>query len=336
MKIVWSLATLALVLPFAGACSRTFPQTEPVPQSEPPVVDRACLVAIAADPGGDHDIAALQENLRAHRDAARAAEHLGYRFIARARLSNDTGDYTVAEQAAACLESIVPDEPAALAPPRSRAAPDAPLQRGGGDRPPPGGGTRVRPRLRPPRRRADGAGARGGGCGRLPEDDRPQAVLPVLYPRGASSMAQGRPRRRHRDDERRRQGAPARAIASPSPGPTRGSRCTSCSAAAWPMRSGWPTRRCSSFPTTRRRSSRGAASSLPRTGTPLPPGRWNARRASTLSLNTSGRSPTRCECWTGRTRPRRSRRSWPETDPPATLARSRSTSRRGARTATRP
>ena len=108
MKIIWSLATLALVLPSAGACRR------PVSQSEPPVVDRACLVAIAADPGGDRDIAKLQENLREQRDAARAAEHLGYRFIARARLSNDPGYYKVAEQAAACLESIAPNEPAAL------------------------------------------------------------------------------------------------------------------------------------------------------------------------------------------------------------------------------
>ena len=44
----------------------------------------------------------------------RAAEQLGYRFISRARLTNDPGFYKVAEQAAACLESIAPGEPAAL------------------------------------------------------------------------------------------------------------------------------------------------------------------------------------------------------------------------------
>ena len=52
--------------------------------------------------------------MREHRAPARAAEHLGYRFVARARLSNDPGYYKVAEQAAACLESITPNEPAAL------------------------------------------------------------------------------------------------------------------------------------------------------------------------------------------------------------------------------
>jgi tetratricopeptide (TPR) repeat protein len=69
---------------------------------------------MAADSGNDSDIAKLQQDLREHRGAARAAEHLGYRFIAMARLSNDTGYYKVAEQAAACLESVAPSEPAAL------------------------------------------------------------------------------------------------------------------------------------------------------------------------------------------------------------------------------
>jgi hypothetical protein len=58
----------------------------------------------------DHDIADLQQDLRDGRAPARAAEQLGYRFIARARLSNDSGFYKVAEQAAACLESYQPDD----------------------------------------------------------------------------------------------------------------------------------------------------------------------------------------------------------------------------------
>src|SRR5262245_6472908 len=108
MRVRWSLTTIALVLPFAASCGRT------VPQPESPRPDRACLVAIAADPGGDTDIAALQQDLREHRSAARAAEQLGYRFVARARLTNDPGYYKVAEQTSACLESLAPNEQAAL------------------------------------------------------------------------------------------------------------------------------------------------------------------------------------------------------------------------------
>jgi tetratricopeptide (TPR) repeat protein len=110
MKAIWA-ATIALMFPFAGACSRTMPQAD---QSKSTSLNRACLVAISADPGDDKDIAKLQQDLRERRAAARAAEHLGYRFIARARLSNDPGYYKVAEQAAACLESITPNQPAAL------------------------------------------------------------------------------------------------------------------------------------------------------------------------------------------------------------------------------
>ena len=90
-----------------------FPQSDPFLNQNPlPSIGRVSSRS-PPTPAVTDDIAKLQEDLRAHRDAARAAEHLGYRFIARARLSNDTGDYKVAEQAAACLESIVPDEPAA-------------------------------------------------------------------------------------------------------------------------------------------------------------------------------------------------------------------------------
>ena len=108
MKVIWSLTTVALLLPLAASCRQTIPPTE---QTR---LNRACQVAIAADPGNDNDIAKLQQDLREGRGVARAAEHLGYRFIARARLSNDTGYYKVAEQAAACLESVAPSEPAAL------------------------------------------------------------------------------------------------------------------------------------------------------------------------------------------------------------------------------
>ena len=108
VKVIWPLMAIALVLPLAASCRRTIPP--PTSKS----LERACLVVIAADPGPDRDITKLQQDLREHRSPARAAEYLGYRFVARARLSNDPGYYKVAEQAAACLEAIAPKEPAAL------------------------------------------------------------------------------------------------------------------------------------------------------------------------------------------------------------------------------
>ena len=109
MKLRWSV-TIAVVLPLMLACDRPTPPRD----ANVPDLDRACMVVSAADPGNDADIRKLQGDLRERRTRARAAEQLGYRFVARARLSNDAGLYKVAEQAAACLESIEPDDPAAL------------------------------------------------------------------------------------------------------------------------------------------------------------------------------------------------------------------------------
>ena len=109
MKMIWSLATIALVLPFAGACSRTRPSIRtPCRRSGVSRRDRR-------QPWRRHATSRRsRKTCASSATPARAAEQLGYRFIARARLSNDAGYYKVAEQAAACLESIVPDEPAAL------------------------------------------------------------------------------------------------------------------------------------------------------------------------------------------------------------------------------
>jgi len=107
MKAISTATALALLL-FTQGCR----QNHPVAAHE--VQDRACLVTITAGSGHDSDIAKFQEDLREHRAPARAAEQLGYRFISKARLTNDAGFYTVAEQAAACLESIQPADPAAL------------------------------------------------------------------------------------------------------------------------------------------------------------------------------------------------------------------------------
>ena len=107
MKAMSTAAVLGLLFLVPG-CRRTGPV------AANPVQTRACLVTIAAGSGEDTQIAKLQEDLREQRAPARAAEQLGYRFISKARLTNDAGFYTVAEQAAACLDSIQPADPAAL------------------------------------------------------------------------------------------------------------------------------------------------------------------------------------------------------------------------------
>jgi tetratricopeptide (TPR) repeat protein len=103
MRTTSAAAVLAALLLNQG-CSR---QTQP---AEPAVQSRACQVAITATAGGDKDIAKLQADLREGRAPARAAEQLGYRFISKARLTNDAGFYTIAEQAAGCLDLVQPGE----------------------------------------------------------------------------------------------------------------------------------------------------------------------------------------------------------------------------------
>ena len=108
MTLTRSAAAIAALLPLTAACSRA------AASPEAPRLDRSCALAVAAPAAGDVEIAKLQEDLRERRGGVRAAEQLGYRFVARARLSNDPGGYVMAEQAAACLESMQPNEPAAL------------------------------------------------------------------------------------------------------------------------------------------------------------------------------------------------------------------------------
>jgi tetratricopeptide (TPR) repeat protein len=108
MQVGWPLLTVVCLLPLVAACHRPTHEAVTAP------LDRACAVAVAAEAGGDHAIATLQDDLRAWRSPARAAESLGHRFIARARLTNDPGYYTVAEQAAICLETVRANSPEAL------------------------------------------------------------------------------------------------------------------------------------------------------------------------------------------------------------------------------
>jgi tetratricopeptide (TPR) repeat protein len=110
MKVCCSFA-VALTLPFVQACSRT---SQAADAKDLATLDRACRVAAAAGAAGDPGIAPLQQALRERRGPSRAAEQLGYRFIARARLSNDAGFYTLAEQAALCMASVDQADPAAL------------------------------------------------------------------------------------------------------------------------------------------------------------------------------------------------------------------------------
>src|SRR5688572_6541007 len=109
MRILWAFGA-ALALPFSQACTGTSPSA----QTDAKPLDRSCRVAIAASAGADPEIPKLQQALRDQRQPARTAEQLGYRFIARARLSNDPGFYTLAEQTAVCMDSIEPGDPAAL------------------------------------------------------------------------------------------------------------------------------------------------------------------------------------------------------------------------------
>lgn len=108
MRVV-SMTAATVVVCLAAACSRT--PSHP-PSTPPPTLDASCQSVVATRAADDRDITRLQEDLRRRRDA-RVAEQLGYRFVARARLSNNAGNYAVAEQAAACVESITPNEPAA-------------------------------------------------------------------------------------------------------------------------------------------------------------------------------------------------------------------------------
>jgi tetratricopeptide (TPR) repeat protein len=110
MRVTWCLTLVSASLLAAG-CNRVASPVEPAPQS---ALSRPCLLVASANGAGDKEIGRLQDDLRGRREGARAAEHLGYRFVSRARLSNDPGLYAVAEHAASCVESFAPGEPAAL------------------------------------------------------------------------------------------------------------------------------------------------------------------------------------------------------------------------------
>lgn len=103
---------LTLLLALLSACTR--PQSAPSTGSETP---GSCAVALAPGPEQterDREIARIQQEGRGGTHAKQALERLGYLYVARARVSNDPGDYKLAEMAAECLEARYPGEPGGL------------------------------------------------------------------------------------------------------------------------------------------------------------------------------------------------------------------------------
>ena len=136
MKVrMFVCAGLMLALTQALGCQRTATPSatasKPGGTTSPTVAPDPCVVALAPAAGDQAKDAAIS---RAQLDAAspahdRAAlERLGYLYIARARLSNNPGDYTLAEKAAACLETRYPRRGFSLAAARSRPSSAPPIQ----------------------------------------------------------------------------------------------------------------------------------------------------------------------------------------------------------------
>jgi tetratricopeptide (TPR) repeat protein len=122
MKVqMFVCAGLMLALTQALGCQRTTTPPAAAHRSagttSPTAAPDPCVVALAPAAGeATRDAAIARAQLAAGspaRDRA-ALERLGYLYVARARLSNNPGDYTLAEKAAACLEARYPDEAAAL------------------------------------------------------------------------------------------------------------------------------------------------------------------------------------------------------------------------------
>jgi tetratricopeptide (TPR) repeat protein len=110
----WTSSSAAVVMAALSAAGCAGSETAAAPA--PATIVASCAAALA--PGAERDdrdraIARLQQQARSPASDA-AIERLGYAFVARARVNGDPGDYTLAEQAAACLESRRPADPAAL------------------------------------------------------------------------------------------------------------------------------------------------------------------------------------------------------------------------------
>ena len=188
MRTVWTF--VFLIATAAGSACRGVPGAIEPPAAS--AADDSCQVATAAVADGplSKEIATLQTRAAGSPGAEAALEQLGYTFVARARLRTTKASTTRRCDAASCLER------------RSPSNHQARLLRGHVLHQQHGSARRKRlpgtssPRVAPrstcaARRRADGAGTVDGGRRGLPAHDRPEAVLPVVRPRGASSLARG-------------------------------------------------------------------------------------------------------------------------------------------------
>ena len=122
MKVqMFVCAGLMLALTQALGCQRTATRSatasQPAATISRSVAPDPCVAALApaaGDKARDAAISRAQLDARSPAHDRAALERLGYLYVARARVSNNPGDYTLAEKAAACLEARYPDEAAAL------------------------------------------------------------------------------------------------------------------------------------------------------------------------------------------------------------------------------
>jgi tetratricopeptide (TPR) repeat protein len=109
-----SVVLILLVCTVAATVSCRQPRA-PLVRSD--VAPAACTVALAPatqQSETDREIARLQEQARRAPNQKQALEQLGYRYVARARVANDPGDYKLAEKTAECIESTSPEDASAL------------------------------------------------------------------------------------------------------------------------------------------------------------------------------------------------------------------------------
>lgn len=107
------LPGLLLSLIVVGACERKQEATTATTATTPD----SCTVALArGQDWNDRDraIARAQQEARDSSRTRDALERLGYLYVARARVNNDAGDYTLADMAATCLAASYPGDAGAL------------------------------------------------------------------------------------------------------------------------------------------------------------------------------------------------------------------------------
>jgi tetratricopeptide (TPR) repeat protein len=108
------LPGLLLALSVAWACERNEKATTATTAASPD----SCTAALArGQEWNDRDRAIARAQQEARSSGAKtkdALERLGYLYVARARVNNDAGDYTLADMAAACLAATYPGDSVAL------------------------------------------------------------------------------------------------------------------------------------------------------------------------------------------------------------------------------